>query len=293
MSFFLNALFNGLGVGAFYALIAVGFVLIYKATKVLNFAQGSMVLMGAYFGLFFLSQLSLPIPLALFLTLGLTALMGLAINRTLIQPMIGQPIISIVMITIALAWVLNSLATAIWGTTVRMYPRFIPAGVIRMGEITASKEMIVSFMVAMLVLAILTFFFRTNQGLAMRTTAEDHQVARALGIPVRRIFGLTWVLAGVLCGVGGVLLAHMLGPIREISYIGLKALPAALIGGLDSLGGAIVAGLFIGLAENVAAGYLDPIMRGGTADIFTFILMFIVITIRPYGLFGLRKIERI
>ncbi len=293
MSFLVNAFINGLGIGALYALIAVGFVLIYKATKVLNFAQGDMVMLASYFGVLFLTQLHLPIPLALFLTLGLAALVGFIVNHFLMRPMIGQPILATVMITIALAWVLNSIITAVWGEWAWVYPDFIPGGVIKLGDIQVSKEMLFSFFIAMVLLVLLIRFFRTRRGLAMRATAEDHQVARAAGINVRQIFSLTWILAGLLCGVAGILLAHTLGATRGLTFIGLKALPAALIGGLESVGGAVVAALVIGVIENVAAGYLDPILRGGTADMITFALMLIVITIKPYGLFGLTRIERI
>jgi len=283
MSFFVNSVINGLGVGALYALIAVGFVLIYKATKVLNFAQASMVMVGGYLGVLFLVQLNLPVTLAILLALGISALLGFAINRFFMQPMIGQPLLATVMITIALAWILESLVVAIWGYGALAYPPFLPTGLISIGEIKVSQEMTFSFLAAMILLLALNRFFRSKQGLRMRASAEDHQVARSAGIKVKQIFSLTWVLAGLLCGVAGILLAHKLGITRSLSYVGLKALPAVLIGGLESFGGAVVAALAIGVIESVTAGYLDHIVRGGTADIVTFILMLIVITIKPYG----------
>ena len=294
MTNFLQLTIIGLGMGSIYALLAVGFVLIYKSSKVLNFAHGQLVMMTAYFGILVLVQMGVPIWVGLLLTIALAGLLGAGVNRFLMRPMIGQPLIATIMITIALASVLSALCTMFWGGSTWRYPRFIPSAPANIAGAAISQEVLYSSLVIMILVILLSYFFyRTPWGLAMRSVAEDHQVAKSMGVNVNRVFMGAWILSGVIISIAGIILGHFLGVGPVLSEIGLKSLPAALIGGLESLPGAVIAGFLIGLAETFAAGYIDPHVGGGTSSVFPYVLMIIVILLRPYGLLGTRKVERI
>jgi len=222
--------------------------------------------------------------------------MGLLIERLALRPLIGQPVLAVVMMTIALASILEGLATFIWGGEYKTYHNVFPTFTLKIGTVSLPPESIIGLIVSVVVVAILMVIFRyTKSGLAMRATAEDEQVVRSSGIRVTTVYALAWIIACIVGVVGGILLGGVSGVMIPLSEVGLKALAVVILGGLDSLGGAIIAGLLLGVLENLAAGYLDPLLTsgGGLAHVFPFIVMILVLVIRPYGLFGLKRIERI
>lgn len=294
MDFFFQLLLTGLMVGGIYSLIAVGFVLIYKASGIFNLAQGEMLMFSAYACWALLVQANLPLWLGLLLTLVVAALLGLGIERFALRPMIGQPLLAIVMITIALSIILKGVITGIWRGSQYYLPDFIPAAPIKIGGVILSQQHLYCFAAAVLAVIVLSLYFnRTKSGLAMRAVAENHQVAQGSGISVKMVFATTWAIAAIVSAIGGVLLGSINGVNFNLGLLGLKALPVVLLGGLESIFGAIIAGLAMGVLESMAAGYLDPLVGGGIQDVFPFIILLLVLLVRPYGLLGLRTIERV
>ncbi len=281
---------NGLMVGGVYALIALGIVLIYKSTSVFNFAIGQMMMFAAFFFWMFVEQVGLPIWLSLLLALLGSVIVGLLIERLTMRPLIGQPLLSAVLITLALAYFLNGVALGIWGAYQQRLPEFLPGSPVSVGGIVFSHDLLWSFFLAIILfVALYLFYQKTRIGLAMRATAESHQVAQARGIDVRKVFSLSWALCGFIVAVGGMLLAYRLGVSQFLSLVGLKAFPVVLFGGLDSVGGALIGGLTVGVLENLAGGLIAPWMM----EITPYIILLLVLIFRPEGLFGLKRIERI
>jgi branched-chain amino acid transport system permease protein len=278
-----------------YALIAIGFVIILKCSEAFNIAQGHFVLIGGYLGYTFLVTFGLPIWAALGMAIAAAILMGLAIERFALRPLVGQPVLAIIMVTIALSTVLGGLATLIWGAEYKAYHGLLPTITLKVGAISIPSESLIGLIVSIVTVAILMLFFRyTKIGLAMRATAEDLQVVQSVGIRATTVYAVSWVIASVVGVIGGILLGGVSGANMELAEVGLKAFAVVLLGGVNSIGGAIVAGIILGMLENVAAGYLDPLLPGGgLAKVFPFIVMIIVLIFRPYGLFGLVRIERI
>jgi branched-chain amino acid transport system permease protein len=296
MTSFLQYVISGFAAGMIYALVTIGFVLIFKCSKAFNIAQGHFVMIGGYLGFTFLVTFHLPIWAAILAAIAVAIVMGMAIERLTLRPLLGQPILAVIMMTIALATVLEGLATLIWGGEYKAYHGVLPNITIKLGELSISSEMVIGIIVSVIVVVILMMLFRyTRSGLAMRATAEDEQVVRSAGIKVTTVYALSWIIAAVVGVIAGILLGGVSGVMIPMSQVGLKALAVALLGGMDSIGGAILAGIILGIAENVAAGYLDPILPagGGLANVFPFIVIIIVLIFRPYGLFGLAEIERI
>ncbi len=295
MIFFLQLVVTGFSLGMIYALVAIGFVIILKCSNAFNIAQGHFVLIGGYLGYTFLVQFHLPLWAALIFAMGTAALMGLAIERIALRPLVGQSELAIIMMTIALATVLEGLATLIWGGEYKTYHGVLPTLTLKLGQISVPPESLIGLMVSIVAVAALMFVFhRTKIGLAMRATAEDLQVVQSLGIKATTVYAVSWVIASIVGVVGGILLGGVSGVMIPLAEIGLKAFAVVLLGGANSVGGAIVAGIILGVLENVAAGYLDPLLPGGGfAQIFPFVVMIIVLIFRPYGLFGLARIERI
>ena len=295
MTFFLQLVVTGLSLGMIYALVAIGFVIIVKCSNAFNIAQGHFVLIGGYLGYTFLVVFHLPLWAALILAIGAAALLGLAIERLAVRPLIGQSELAVIMMTIALATVLEGLATLIWGGEYKTYHGVLPTLTLKLGQISVPPESLIGLMVSVVAVAVLMFVFRyTKIGLAMRATAEDLQVVQSLGIKATTVYAVSWVIASIVGVVGGILLGGVSGVMIPLAEIGLKAFAVVLLGGANSVGGAIVAGIMLGVLENVAAGYLDPLLPGGGfAQIFPFVVMIIVLIFRPNGLFGLARIERI
>ncbi len=294
MTVLVQLILSGLMVGSIYSLVALGFVLIYKSSGIINVAQGQMLMIGAYVMWTFLVWLKLPFLLAVLLTILIAILLGLLVERLLLRPLIGQPVLAVVMMTIALAAFLDGVTTMLWGATGRDLPSFLPERAIEIGEIKIPPQHLFSFILAVVLLSGFSIFFqKTKLGLAMRAAAEDSQTAQSLGVSVQRVFAAAWVVAAIVSFIGGILLGNIGGINLLLSSIGFKVLPVVLLGGLDSIAGAIIAGPIIGILENLASFYLDPIFGGGVKEVAPFVILVIVLLFKPYGLFGLKRIERV
>lgn len=294
MVFFVQLLITGLVVGAVYALVALGFVLIYKASGVINFAQGELMLAGAYIGLLMVVSLNVPFIPALLLTVVLTALLGAGVERVVLRPFIGEPIISVIMATIGLSVALRGLFNVVFGPTTRVFPQIFPLSAIWVGPVAISPIHLWSLILSVALLAVFTLFFKySTLGIAMRATADDQTAAMSMGISVKRIFAATWAIAAVVAGLGGVLVGNINGVSFFLTAVGLKVIPVVILGGLDSIPGAILGGFIMGVLENLAGGYLDPLVGGGAKDVAPFVALVLILMVRPYGLFGKEIIERV
>jgi branched-chain amino acid transport system permease protein len=295
MTFLLQLVVTGLAQGMIYALIAIGFVIVLKCSEVFNIAQGHFVLIGGYLGYTFLLTFGLPIWAALGMAIVTAVIMGLLIERLILRPLLGEPVLAVIMATIALSTILGGLATLLWGAEYKAYHGLLPTITLKVGDISVPSESLIGLIVSIICVAILMLLFRyTKIGLAMRATAEDLQVVQSLGIKATTVYAVSWVIACVVGVIGGILLGGVSGANMELAEVGLKAFAVVLLGGVNSIGGAIVAGIILGMLENVAAGYLDPLLPGGgLSQVFPFIVMIIVLVFRPYGLFGLVRIERV
>jgi branched-chain amino acid transport system permease protein len=292
--FTLLLLSNGVLIGLMYALIALGFVLVYKATDAVNFAQGEFVMIAGFvvaggLGVWGVS-LWVAIPLALVSMIAF----GFVLERVMLRKLIGRPVIAVVMATIGLASILRGIGpfTIFSGTK----PLPLPVGdePFVLGPLFIPPIQLVGGLISLGFLAGFGWFFlKSRQGVAMRAVADNQQVAMAMGIDVERYFGLAWAMTGVVSALGGILWGNMLGVDVNLALVGFKVFPVVILGGLDSIPGAIVGGLIVGVVENVAAGYVDPYVGGGTKDFAPYVLMILALMIRPYGIFGKRIIERI
>ncbi|MBI4788296.1 MAG: branched-chain amino acid ABC transporter permease [Chloroflexi bacterium] len=287
---------TGILTGGVYALVALGLVLIYKASRVFNFAQGHILMVGAFIAWWFTENMGMSIWVAFAAAIATAAVLGLAIERVALRPLIGQPILATVMMTLALAQFLQGAAIMTFGAYQRSLPDLFPLQPIILGDVRLKLNLVLAFAMTMLGFGAFVLFFRfTPSGLAMRAAAEDHQLAQSTGLSVPRIFGMAWAIASVVATVGGVLLASISGLEVTLAIIALKAFAAVLFGGLESIPGAIVGGLTVGVIESLAAGMpLDPAIRAlNLGDIAPYVFMLLVLLIRPDGLFGLKRIERI
>ena len=295
MEFLLQLVLNGVVTGSIYSLVALGFVVIYKSTSVLNFAQGEFLMLGAYVCLSLAVQYQLPFAVAFLLTLVFSAALGILTERIILRPMIGEPVISLIMVTLGLSALLKAIVQAVWGTDLRPFPNIFPATPVQLGPLPVSQGYLYSTASVAVLLLIFTLFFKfTRAGIAMRATAFSQQVSLSMGISVKRIFALSWSIAAVVSAIGGVLLAGVRGGLdASLAFFGLKVIPVVILGGLDSVGGAIVGGLVMGVLENLAGGYLDPLVGGGAKEVAPFIVLVLILSVKPYGLFGKVKIERV
>jgi branched-chain amino acid transport system permease protein len=274
--------------------VALGFVLIYKSTSIINFAQGEFVLVGAYVCLWIVTGLGVPFIPAFVLTMGISVVMGLMVERLILRPMIGEPIISVIMVTIALALLLKALVTILWGTQIKVFPEIFSQEPIHLGKVVISEVYIYTFIFALLFLAVFAAFFKFSRvGIAMRAVANDQMTAQSMGIPVKFVFAISWCIAAVVSAVGGILIGNINGINITLADFGLKVFPAVIFGGLDSILGAIIGGLTIGILENLMGGYLDQFFGGGVKEVAPFIVLLIILMIKPYGLFGIEEIERV
>jgi branched-chain amino acid transport system permease protein len=283
---------RGLLVGVLYAMVALGFVLIYKASDVFNFAQGAMTFFAA---LALASVLPTAgwVPALLFVVLLMFAL-ALAIERLALRPLVGQPPLSLAMATIGITFVLGGLGQAIWGTQPKRLPLGVSPNPIAVAGILVNRaDLLAAGLVALLVAGLVWFFQRTKVGLGLRAVADDHEAALSVGIPLRRVWAVAWGLSGVVAIVAGILWGSRLGVGFAISLIALKALPVLIIGGIDSIPGAIVGGLIVGASESLAEGFIGPLVGGGVQDIFAYLVALVFLIVRPYGLFGRPVIERV
>ena len=290
----LQLVVSGVAIGGVYGLVALGFVLIYKATNVLNLAQGEMLMLGAYISYDILTRYGLPFPVALLVTLLFSVVLGVLIERTVLRPLIGEPIISVIMVTLGLAIFLRAMVIAIWGTEYRAYPVVLRGEPVRLGLVTVAQEFIWSFAIALVLVAAFGLAFRyTKIGIAMRAVADDQQAALSMGISVRRVFALSWIISAAVSTIGGILLANIQGLGILLATLGLKVLPVTILGGLDSMAGAVIGGIVIGTLETLSAGYLDQPLGGGVREVVPFLFLVLILLVKPYGLFGKERIERV
>ena len=295
MELLLQLVLNGLVIGSIYALVGLGFVVIYKSSSILNFAQGEFLMLGAYVCVAIFTSYHVPFWAAFVLTLVFSAVLGILMERVLLRPMIGEPVISVIMLTLGLASVLKAVVQGIWGTETIPYPPVFPTAPVMVGPLPVSQGYLYSMASVALLLVLFSLFFKfTRAGIAMRATAFSQQVALSMGISVKSIFALSWSIAAVVSAVGGVLLGGVRGGVDgAFAFFGLKVIPVVILGGLDSVIGAVVAGVIMGILENLAGGYLDPIFGGGVKEVAPFIALVAILSLKPYGLFGKVKIERV
>ena len=290
----MQSLISGIVVGSIYALIALGFVLIYKSTAVINFAQGELLMFGAYLCLTLVVAFKIPFWVAFFITLIAAAMLGLLLERLFLRPMIGEPAISIIMLTIGLASLLQGMIHVTWGSETMVYPAIFPSEPLKFGVIVVSQIYLYSIFFAVLCLVLFNLFFRySSSGIAMRAVANDQQAAQSMGISIKKIFAIAWAIAAVVAAVGGILIGNINGVNTSLSSFGLKVFPAVILGGLDSIPGAILGGFIIGLLEALSGIYLDPFFEGGSKEVVPFVVLVVVLMIKPYGLFGTEEIEKI
>jgi len=292
--FFVLLLSNGILIGLMYSLIALGFVLVYKATDAINFAQGEFVMIAGWGVAAAMALYGAPLWLAVAAGLGGMIGFGFGLERVVLRPLIGRPIVAVIMATIGLAAVLRGLGPLLWGAETRALPLPIADSPIVWGPLFIPPIQLVGAVVSLLFLAAFGWFFlKSRKGIAMRAVADNQQVAMALGINVERYFALAWAMAGVVSALGGIVWGSLLGVDVHLALVGFKVFPVVILGGLDSIPGAIVGGLLVGLVENVAAGYIDPYVGGGTKDFAPYVLMIVALMVRPYGIFGRQIIERV
>jgi branched-chain amino acid transport system permease protein len=285
---------TGLATGGVYGLIALGFVLIYKATSVLNLAMGELMTLGAFICLTGLLQLKAPFFVAFILTLFLACVLGFVIERLILRPLIGEPIISVIMVTIGLGLILKGLMYMIWTPSYRTFPEIFPPEPLDLSFAVVPSGLLWGFIFAIIAtVAFLMIFKFSRTGVAMRATANDQQAALSMGISVRWVFALAWCFGAMASVIGGIVIGNISGISVYMGDIGLKVLAVIILGGLDSIGGAILGGFIIAILENLTGLYIDPLIGGGAKGIAPFIILVIILMIRPYGLFGKEIIERV
>jgi branched-chain amino acid transport system permease protein len=292
MEFFLQLLINGLCIGFLYGLAALGFVMIFKSSSVLNFAHGELLAIGAFMFLALSTWAKLPIPLVFLLTLMGSFALGFIIERLFLRPLIGEALIRVIMLTVGLAAMFKGLMLFIFGGNLHSYPDFLPEGLsLHVGSIYIPSVYVASLVIGLLFLGIFGYFFKySSQGIYMRSVADNQPAALSLGVHVRRVFALSWAIAALVCAISGVILGIINGiNVHELSAIGLKVFPVVILGGLDSISGAILGGVIIGLLESFTGGYISASLR----EVVPYIVLVLILMVRPYGLFGLVEIERV
>jgi branched-chain amino acid transport system permease protein len=294
MAELLQFIITGISVGMVYALIALGFALVWKSSSVANLALGQIVLISSWFTYSMLVQADLPVYLAFPLVILFALFLGWVIERFALRPLIAQPILSLIAVTLGIGYFIEGVITFIWPWSVDALPRLFPREVIHIGPAVISQEYVWVIGICLVVFVLLTAFFRYHRmGIAMRATADDQMAVQACGIPVTRVFSTSWMFACVVAAIGGILISSIGGITHGLVETGLKSFSVVILGGLDSFIGAIVAGPIIGLAESLGGGYLTPYLWAGVKDIIPFVIIIIVMVIKPYGLFGEERIERI
>jgi len=285
---------TGIAVGMVYALIALGFALIWKSSSVANLALGQLVLISSWFTYGMLVQAKLPYWIGFPLTILFAIFLGWMIERFTLRPLIAQPILSLITVTLGVAYFLEGVVTFIWPMSVAALPRFFPQEPIHIGPAMVSQEYVWAAGISLLLFGILSLFFKYHKmGIAMRATADDQLAVQACAIPVTSVFSMSWIFACIVAAIGGVLVSSIGGVTFGLVETGLKSFSVVILGGLDSFIGCMVAGPIIGLCENLGGGYLTPLIGPGIKDIIPFIIIIIVMIVKPYGLFGETRIERI
>jgi branched-chain amino acid transport system permease protein len=293
LEFLFALVLSGASIGLMYSLIALGFVLVYKATDAINFAQGEFVMLA---GMVVVTVLGAQAPLIAAIVVVLLVMIGFGfgLEKVVLRPLLGRPVVAVIMATIGVAALLRGWGPLVLGIETRNLPLPIGDEPINIGPASLPPIQVLGAVVALLFFVVFNWFFKKSRmGVAMRAVADNQQVAQAMGINVERYFALAWAMAGIVSALGGVVWGSMLGVDVQLALVGLKVFPVVILGGLDSIGGALIGGLIIGIVESLAAGYLDPYVGGGTKDFAPYVLMILVLMVRPYGIFGRRQIERV
>jgi len=285
---------NGILIGLMYSLIALGFVLVYKATDAINFAQGEFVMIAGFVAAGALMVWGAPLWLAVLLAIASLVLFGFVLERVMLRKLIGRPVIAVVMATIGLASILRGVGPFTIFSGTKPLPLPIRDEPYMLGPLFIPPIQLLGAAVSLAFLAGFGWFFlKSRKGIAMRAVADNQQVAMAMGIDVERYFGVAWAMTGIVSALGGILWGNLLGVDINLALVGFKVFPVVILGGLDSIPGAILGGLIVGVVENIAAGYVDPVVGGGTKDFAPYVLMIVALMVRPYGMFGKRIIERV
>lgn len=293
--FLLQLLVNGLVVGTLYGVVAMSFVLIYKATQVVNFAQGELLLIGAWVCWTLLTKYQVPFWLGMPMTLVFMFAFGILIQVVILRPLVGEPVISVIMVTIALSAVFQAALKWIYGVNPQPFPRVFTSQSVTIGSLQIQTVYVMSLVVSVAMMIGMAWFFKVSKwGLAMRATAFNQQVAQSLGISVKTVFAVAWAISAMVSAVAGVVVAVVNGVSSGLSIYGIKVFPAVILGGLDSIGGAVVGGIIIGLLENFAQ-FIDSeyLHWGNLYEVAPFYVLIIILMIKPYGLFGTKDIERV
>jgi len=284
---------NGALVGLMYALVALGIVLIYKASRYANLAQGAFAMAGGYACLILTQSAGMPIWAAIPLSVGLLFALGMLVERLMLRRMIGQPIIMVIMLTLGLEIMLRGLLPGFAGSMARRLDLGIPQQPIFLGEMLINRSYLYSGLIALALIAAAILFFNSRVGVSMRAVSDDQIASWSVGIRVERVIAVAWGLAGIAAAAAGILWGSVQGVDWTLSLLLLKALAIAILGGLDSIGGVLVAGLIIGVCESLASGYIDPLVGGGTRDVVASVIILLTVLARPHGLFGREHIERV
>ena len=290
--YFLELAVNGGLAGMMYALVAMGIVLIYKSSSVPNLAQGALVMLGAYVVLMF-TGMGIPLWAAIPLTMLAMFFVGVGIERVALRRLAGRPIVMILMMTLGVDIFLRAAALTIWGGSGRNMPLGISDAPLFVGKLLVNRAYAVGAAVTLVLYVVFMLFFRTRRGVVLRAISDDYTASWSVGISVERGVALSWALSSIVATTAGVLWGSVQTVDQSLAMLLLKGLTVAVLGGLDSVGGAVLAGLLLGIVENVASGYLDPLLGGGTRDLVVATVLILTVMIRPHGLFGRHDIERI
>lgn len=294
MSKLIELILGGIMIGGIYALVGAAVVVVYKSTHVVSIAHGQLLAFGALFFYIFIVELHIPIILSLLLGLLCTTLVGLAVERFALRPLIGQPLFTAFMMTFTLFIAMDGVFQLILKGESKSYPTFFSQAIFKLGSYNIPVVQMISLIFAMTIFLALAFLFKfTKAGLSMKAAAEGHLLAQSAGVSVKRVFSMGWIISSLVAGMAGVAAAIIMDISYPLPYIGLKGLIVGLCGGMDSLLGALIIGILIGIVEQTGAAYLDPIVGGGTQEVAAYIVLLLVMLIKPYGLFGLVRIERV
>jgi branched-chain amino acid transport system permease protein len=294
MDLLLMTLTTGIMVGGIYALVALGWVIIYKCSGVLNLAMGEMTLIGAYVSLSFYSM-GVPFLLSLLFSLIIGFILGILTERIFLDRLIGEPVLTVIMVTVGLSFFFKGTVEFIWSTDTRVFtPPVFSIEPIRLGPLIIGEVYLWSFVAAVILLVVFVCFFKyTRWGLAMQATADDEMAALSVGVSARFVYAAAWAIAFMAAGVGGTLLGNINGLNISVGYLGLLVLPVVVLGGLNSIPGAILGGLIIGVLQNFCGAYLDRYFPGGVKEVAPFAFMAVFLLFKPYGIWGWERIERV
>lgn len=280
--------------GLLYALVAMGFVIIYRSARVFNFAQGEIVIVGGFLVWYFMASMGLPLWLSLIIAFAISMALGICIERSILRPLVGEELFALVMATIGLLIFIRGAVLVIWGPELRFFPIIFPMAAIKVGPFVLERALVIGGAISIILAVAASWFFNhTRIGLEMTAVAEDHEIALSLGLSVKRSIAIAWAVSGALATIAAIIFLNGKSMTFLASDIGFAALPVALLAGLESIGGLVLSGLIVGISIGVAAYFLNPIFQGGVSEVFPFLIMVVILLIRPTGLFGWKTIERV